>query len=111
MKNEHLGKVSGVIDTVMTAASLIASLLAVALTGFITISVLLGIVAAIVLLAGIISLIVIKTKKLESLAQSREAEMKKELSDNEDEEIHELSDIRVQESQLDDLSSIQPSID
>ncbi|NHK32677.1 MAG: MFS transporter [Asgard group archaeon] len=76
IKNENLGKVSGVIDTVMTAASLIASLLAVAVTGYISISILLGIVAAVVLLAGIISLVIIKVKKLESITQIREEEMK-----------------------------------
>ncbi|MHA2309765.1 MAG: MFS transporter [Candidatus Heimdallarchaeaceae archaeon] len=76
VKNENLGKVSGVIDTIMTASSLIASLLAVALTGYISISLILGIVATIVLIAGIGSLIIIKVKSLEKLAQSKEEEMK-----------------------------------
>jgi len=111
VKNEHLGKVSGVIDTVMTAAALIASLLAVALTGFITISILLGIVAAIVLLAGIVSLIVIKTRKLEDLAQTKEAEMKKELADKEKEDLQEVLEVKIQESKIDELPSVQPSID
>ncbi|MHA1954931.1 MAG: hypothetical protein ACW96U_13395, partial [Candidatus Heimdallarchaeaceae archaeon] len=76
VKNENLGKVSGVIDTIMTASSLIASLLAVALTGYISISLILGIVATIVLIAGIGSLIIIKVKSLEKLAQNKEEEMK-----------------------------------
>ncbi len=76
VKNENLGKVSGIIDMIMTAASLVASLLAVALTGFISISILLGIVAAIVLVAGIGSLVTIKVKNLEGIAQTREQEMK-----------------------------------
>jgi MFS family permease len=80
VENKNLGKVSGVIDTVMTASSLIASLLAVALTGYISISLLLGIVASIVLLAGIISLVVIRVKKLENIALRRETEMKSDSS-------------------------------
>jgi MFS family permease len=72
VKNENLGKVSGVIDTIMTASSLIASLLAVALTGYISISVLLGIVAAIVLAAGILSLVIIKARNLEKIAHHKE---------------------------------------
>lgn len=77
VKNENLGKVSGVIDMIITAASLVASLLAVALTGFISISILLGIVATIVLLSGVGSLVTIKVKNLEVIAQTREQEMKK----------------------------------
>jgi MFS family permease len=76
VKNENLGKVSGVIDMIMTGASLLASLLAVALTGFISISILLGIVAAIVLLAGIGSLVTIKVKNLEGITHEREEDMK-----------------------------------
>ncbi len=102
VKNEHLGKVSGVIDTVMTAASLIASLLAVALTGYISISVLLGIISAIVLLAGIVSLVIIKVKKMEKLAQTRESEMKID---------PEIPEIVIQESMIDEVSSPQVAID
>jgi MFS family permease len=99
VKNEHLGKVSGIIDTIMTAASLIASLLAVALTGYITISLLLGIVAATVLLAGIGSLLMIRVRKLEGIAQTREAQMKLIQEDIQKEEI---SEIVVEKKELDD---------
>ncbi|NPD88942.1 MAG: MFS transporter [Asgard group archaeon] len=85
VKNENLGKVSGVIDTIMTASSLIASLLAVALTGYISISLLLGIVAAVVLMAGIVSLVIIKAKGLEELTQRKEEKMKSDLKDIEEE--------------------------
>ena len=76
MKNEHLGKVSGVIDTVMTGASLVASVLAVLLAKYISISSILGIVAAIILASGLVFIIVTKTKKMDQTALVREEEMK-----------------------------------
>jgi len=48
IKNEHLGKVSGVIDTVITGASLIASTIAAALAGVVSISVIFGILAGLI---------------------------------------------------------------
>lgn len=76
VKNEHLGKVSGVIDTVMTGASLVASVLAVLLAKYISISSILGIVAAIILASGLVFIIVTKTKKMDQTALVREEEMK-----------------------------------
>ena len=101
VKNEHLGKVSGVIDTIMTAASLIASLLAVALTGYISISLLLGIIAAIVLVAGIVSLVIIKVKKMEEEAQFREAKMKVDTED--------ISKAELDERDSQEIPVISPS--
>ncbi len=103
IRNENLGKVSGVIDTIMTASSLIASLLAVALTGYISISVLLGIVAAIVLIAGIGSLVFIRVKNLDMIARRRENEMKPEDA--------EITEIIVDEKDTQEAPIFVPSSD
>lgn len=103
VENKNLGKVSGVIDTIMTASSLVASLLAVALTGYISISVLLGIVAAIVLAAGITALVIIRVRNLEKIAQRREEEMKP------DSDIK--SEVISEEKELKEVPVIQPSSD
>ena len=76
VKNEHLGKVSGVIDTVITGASLIASVLAATLAKYISISLLLGIVSSIILVSGITFVIITRTKKMDQTALQREEEMR-----------------------------------
>ncbi len=76
VRNEHLGKISGVIDTVLTGASLLAATIAAALAGVISTSLIFGIVAIMIAVASIVSLILIKVMKLEKESQRRELEMK-----------------------------------
>lgn len=78
VRNEHLGKISGVIDLVLNAASLTAATIAAALAGIIPTSIIFGIVAGFILLAGIVGFIVIRVLRLETEAQQREASMKLE---------------------------------
>ena len=75
VKNEDLGKVSGIIDTFMTGASLLASVLAATLAKYISISLLLGIVASTILASGIIFVIVTRIRKMDQTALRREEEM------------------------------------
>jgi len=76
VRNEHLGKVSGIIDLVINAASLLAATLAATLAGVIPTAIIYGIVSGLILIAGIVGYIVIKTQKLEVEAQEREVSMK-----------------------------------
>ena len=79
IKNEHLGKVSGTVDTVMTGASLLASVIAAALAKVMQLNIILVIVASIILTSGVVFMIVTKIKKLDNVAQSRENDMKIQL--------------------------------
>ena len=94
VKNEQLGRVSGIIDTIMTLASFLASLLATALVGVVSISILLAIVAGIVLVSGIIFLIVVKVRKLETVAQRRENEMIEEVIEDSKDTLVEFDEIQ-----------------
>ena len=111
--NHNLGKVSGVVDFVITGASLLASTIAAALAGVASISIIFGLITILVATAGIVGLIVIRAKKLDQLAQKREDEMKKEqisaISDKEDFDeiaLDTLRDIKVGEAE-----SPQPTLD
>lgn len=111
--NHNLGKVSGIVDFVITGASLLASTIAAALAGVASISLIFGLIAGAVAVAGIVGLIIIRTQRLDRLAQKREDEMKKEqisaVSDKEDFDeiaLDTLRDIKVGESE-----SPQPTLD
>jgi len=86
VRNEHLGKISGVIDTVLNAASLLAATMAAALAGVISTSFIFGIGAVLIALASVGSLIAIRVMKLEKESQRRELEMKqlKEMEEKEE---------------------------
>ena len=86
VRNEHLGKISGVIDTVLNAASLLAATMAAALVGVISTSFIFGIGAVLIALASVGSLIAIRVMKLEKESQRRELEMKqlKEMEEKEE---------------------------
>ena len=111
--NHNLGKVSGIVDFVITGASLLASTIAAALAGVASISLIFGLIAGAVAVAGIVGLIIIRTQRLDRLAQKREDEMKKEqisaVSDKEDFDeiaLDTLRDIKVGEAE-----SPQPTLD
>ncbi len=76
IKNEHLGKVSGTVDTVMTGASLIASVIAAALAKIMQINIILIIVASIILVSGAVFLIIVRTRRMDKVVLIREEEMK-----------------------------------
>ena len=74
--NKDLGKISGVIDTVITAASVTASGIAAALAGVIPTSWIFIILTIAIALGGIVGLVIIKFMNLEKIAQTREENMK-----------------------------------
>ncbi len=106
IKNEHLGKVSGIIDTVMTGASLLASVLAVLLAKYIPISALLGIVSGIILTSGLVFIVVSKVKKMDHTAREREEEMKlfKELL----KKAEEVPSLTFKKAEIDELPALNP---
>ncbi len=120
IKNENLGKVSGVIDTVITGASLLASTIAAALAGVVSISIIFGIIAALIAVAGAVGLLYIKSTKLDKQAQIREEEMKylKELEEIEkksvksEEDFERIAEITLEQIKIEEAQgSPQPSID
>ncbi|NPD88943.1 MAG: MFS transporter [Asgard group archaeon] len=120
IKNENLGKVSGVVDTVITGASLIAATLAAALAGFASISLIFGIIAVLIAVAGILGLLYIKATKLDKQAQIREEEMKhlKELEEIEQKsakkivDFDEIAEITLKQIEVEEnIISPQSSID
>ena len=106
IKNEHLGKVSGIIDTVMTGASLLASVLAVLLSKYISISAILGIVAGIILATGVFFLIVSRVKKMDQTALEREEEMR--LFKESLKKVKELPDLTFEKAEVDELPALNP---
>ncbi len=96
--NKDLGKISGVIDTVITAASVIASIIAATLAGVIPTSWIFIIITICIAIAGTVGLIVIKYMNLEKIAQLREEEMKAILEQKEEEilEIEKIADFDEQ---------------
>ena len=119
IKNENLGKVSGVIDTVITGASLLASTIAAALAGVVSISIIFGIIAASIAVAGVVGLVYIKLKNLDTQAQLREEEMKnlRELEKIEKSGIEgdfdKVAEITLEQIKVEEVTtkSPQPSID
>ncbi len=103
VRNEHLGKVSGIIDLIINAASLLAATIAATLAGFIPTSIIFGIVAVLILMAGIVGYIVIRVLKLEDEAQEREVSMKTE---REQEELK-----KKMEEKVDFADKIQLTVD
>ncbi len=118
VRNEHLGKVSGVIDFIINSASLIAALLAVTLAGLIPTAIIFGIISALILIAGIIGYIVIRALKLEDEAHEREASMKiereqEELKEKMGEQV-EFADkmqLTVDQIKADEIRSSLPTLD
>ncbi|MCG3220333.1 MAG: MFS transporter [Candidatus Heimdallarchaeota archaeon] len=120
IKNENLGKVSGVIDTVITGASLLASTIAAALAGVVSISIIFGLVAGLIAVAGVVGLFYIKATKLDKQAQIREEEMKhlKELEEIEkqsvgkEDDFERIAEITLKQIKVEERKdSPQPSID
>ena len=91
VRNEHLGKISGIIDTVLNTGSLIASLSAVILSHFMSISMIFILISLVIFSAGIIGLLINKAKHYDSIANLREKEMtellKKESKTQEQQEV------------------------
>ncbi len=73
--NKDLGKISGVVDTVITAASVTASAIAATLAGVVSTSWIFIIITICIAVAGIVGLVVIKYMNLEQIAQLREEKM------------------------------------
>ncbi|MHA1116148.1 MAG: MFS transporter [Candidatus Heimdallarchaeaceae archaeon] len=91
VRNEHLGKISGIIDTVLTIASLLASILAVILAKYISISTIFMIVSAVIIAAGILGLFLNKVNQYDKIAMKREKQMTEELAKEE----REISDSQI----------------
>jgi MFS family permease len=106
VNNEHLGKVSGIIDTIMTGASLLASVLAVTLAKHIQISTLLGIVAGVILASGITFIVITRVKKMDQSAQDREKEMK--LFKEQQKKAEELPTLTFDRAEVDELPTLNP---
>ncbi len=118
VKNEHLGKVSGVIDLVINAASLLAATIAATLAGVIPTAIIFGIVSGSILIAGIIGYITIRALKLEDEAQEREASMniegeQEELKEKMEEQVEfaEKMQLTVDQIKADKMKSTQPTLD
>ncbi|UJG44155.1 MAG: MFS transporter [Candidatus Heimdallarchaeum endolithica] len=79
VRNEHLGKISGIIDTVLTIASLLASVFAVILARYVSISIIFIIISGLIIVAGITGLMISKTSNYDYIANEREKSMTKAL--------------------------------
>ena len=109
--DKDLGKISGVIDTVITAASVTASGIAAGLAGVISTSWIFIIMTIAIALGGIVGLVVIKFMNLEKIAQTREEKMKaiKEREELERETREEIVDFDKQvQLTLEELRSEDP---
>ncbi len=109
--DKDLGKISGVIDTVITAASVTASGIAAGLAGVISTSWIFLTLTIAIAVGGIVGLLVIKYKKLDKIAQLREEEMKaiKELEEKEKKSKEKIVDFDEQvQLTLDKLKSEDP---
>ena len=109
--DKDLGKISGVIDTVITGASVTASGIAAALAGVIPTSWIFMILTVAIALGGGVGLVAIKFMKLEKIAQLREEEMKaiKQREEIEKEAIEEIVDFDKQvQLALEELKSEEP---
>ena len=73
--NKNLGKISGIIDTVLNAASLLASVTAVILSKFLSISIIFIIIAGVIIVAGIIGTTFTRVRHLDELAYQRELQL------------------------------------
>ena len=118
VRNEHLGKISGVIDFVINSASLIAAVIAATLAGIIPTAIIYGIIAILILIAGVIGIIVIRALKLEDEAQEREASMKiereqEELEKKKEEESDFADNIQltIEQIKADEMKSSLPTLD
>ncbi len=78
VKNEHLGKISGIINTTLTAMSLVASVIAAIFVKYVTIGYLFSGISLFIILVGLLGLVRIKRLKLEEEAQRREEEAKQQ---------------------------------
>lgn len=109
--NKDLGKISGVIDTVITAASVTASGIAAALAGVISTSWIFIILTIAIAVGGIVGLVVIKFMNLEQIAQLREEKMKaiKEREEEEKKSKERIVDFDEQvQLTLDEIRSEDP---
>lgn len=77
--NKHLGKISGIIDTVLNIAMFLASLIAVILSRYLPISLIFIIISSIIAAAGIIGLVLNRANGYDHIANERELEMKQYL--------------------------------
>jgi MFS family permease len=117
--NKDLGKISGVIDTVITAASVTASAIAATLAGVISTSWIFIIITICIAVAGIVGLVVIKVMNLEKIAQLREEKMmaiaEKEGREKKDKELDIDFDNQIEltfeEIKSDDRRTPHPTID
>ncbi len=109
--DKDLGKISGVVDTVITGASVTASGIAAALAGVISTSWIFIILTIAIALGGVVGLVIIKYMNLEKIAQLREEKMKaiKEREEVDKETREEIIDFEKQvQLTLEELKSEEP---
>ncbi|MHA1401096.1 MAG: MFS transporter [Candidatus Heimdallarchaeaceae archaeon] len=105
VRNEHLGKISGIIDTTFTASSLLAASLAAILAKHVSISTLFGMITIIIFVLGTCSLIFNAVKHLDTHANEREAILTAELNETKDNNLLTVIDTETE------TTMINPAID